>query len=157
MWKTVRKVLLVAGLLGLGVLIYDAMGKIAWVGSTELMIEFVVTDADTGQPLERAELEVYDEVPARGHDSFFRLTTDSDGRARQERRRMTAGRQSNLRLLYDSRSVNIPSWRIVCAAPGYKRSEPFWLPESTHRHNVERLGPERDRLVVLIALRNSAP
>jgi hypothetical protein len=154
-------VLIVLAVLPLGVVVYDALGKIAWVGSTELTIEFAVRDANSGQPIEGADLTVYAETERylNGRDRTFHLKTDSDGVARYFIPEITCcGTQSNLRLFTDTRVVYTPAWTIVTTtAPGYQQPEPFDLQPSRYKRNFQRLGPRKDKLTIPIALHKSSP
>ena len=160
MRKFVRYSLIVGVVIALLVLLYDAMGVIRWIGSTELTIEFVVTDAQTGQPLPGAEvyLEAESGWDFEGNERSLRVTADAEGRVRRGIPNNTCvGSCSNLRLLRDTRAVYVPSWRVTCRASGYQENDPFWLPELPHRQNVRQVGPRKDILIVPIALRKAAP
>jgi hypothetical protein len=68
------------GLPALGLLVYDRLSFIRWIGPTELTIEFVVKDADSGKPIEGAELHAVD--PESSKLPAILLISDQDGVAR---------------------------------------------------------------------------
>src|SRR6516162_6402728 len=56
---------------------------IHWVGFTDLLIEFVVSDAETGEPIPDAIIKMHSEggLYKERDQGDFRLVTGSDGRA----------------------------------------------------------------------------
>ncbi len=98
----------------LGVGVYDGCRTVLWVGSIDLEIESVVSDASTGQPIPNALVEVDSEggLYADSKRSRFHLQTDEVGIARRLCRSCRcSGRQSNLRFT-DIFSVALPCWRV---------------------------------------------
>src|SRR5262249_9434876 len=138
---------------------YDRSHAVDWVGSTDLSLEFVAIDGDTAQPIEGADLVVIAETSRylKKNERSFRLKTDETGVARHEILGcLCSGIESGLRFT-NTRSVDVPAWLIVCGAPGYQEAEPFWIHEPPFGEKIERLGPQRDKLVVHIPLRKSQP
>jgi hypothetical protein len=140
----------------LGFVLLVLTQKTRWDGMTHLTIEFIVTDEVSGNPVEGAEIFVYDEL----HSSTTRepvkprLTTDRDGTAREHiPNQMCYGSSSRLGFR-DTRTVRIPSWLIWVNAPGFTQSEPFWL---TEIKSTQHVGPGQDKLIVPIALHKSRP
>ena len=148
-------------LCGLGILLVLAMvllpvvQDVAWVGSTDLTVEFTVTDADTGLPVEGAAIFVHDELNSRANSmpAKPRFVTDRAGLARETfPDQMTHGHRCYLTFT-DTRSVRVPYWRVWVTAPGFSETEPVLI--TSYEKSVQRLGPREDRLVVPIALRKS--
>src|SRR5262245_23622374 len=120
-WKCLLPLPLVA-LLALG---FDRLQMIAWVGSTDLEVEFAIPETGTGQPVPSASVEVesdggfYEER----EPQQFELSADADGVARKEcRDSMCFGDQSGLRFT-DTFVVHLPWWRFRVSAAGYQPSE----------------------------------
>jgi hypothetical protein len=146
---------LVAGLIAalLGLLALPALATTRWVGSTDLEVEFVATDATTGQPVPGAEVEVwsgggfYEEREPRE----FRLAADPDGRAAYVcRGSMCFGTSS---LFTDTYCVHLPHWWFRVSAPGYEATEPIDLDVLEYRRAVRKVGPRGAKLVVPVSLR----
>ena len=152
-----RYTLLATGLIGLGVLIFDQCPVIVWVGSTDLTVEFVVRDADTGQSIEGVDLLIRGRTRLEREEREWQLKTDRNGVARglAESHRCV-GRQSRLRFT-DTYHVYPVEWVVSVKAPGYEEVEPLNLSEPPYRSAAVRSGPHQALLVVPIALRKSAP
>jgi hypothetical protein len=140
------------GLLALGLLAYDRLSVMRWIGRTELTIEFVVTDADSGKPIEGAELHAVD--PESSTAPAILLISDRDGIARWQGDAKTVGEMSNLRLT-NTRAVHPPVWSVTALTRGYRDSEPLRLHE--HARNIVQTGPLSAKLVLSIPLRRIAP
>src|ERR1700732_3342445 len=90
---------------------YDSF-MILWVGSTDLEIEFVVTEVVTGQPVEGAKIAVHSDggFYREREEKGFTLLTDQDGIARRVcHDSMCFGTRSGLRFT-DTYVVHLP-WR----------------------------------------------
>jgi hypothetical protein len=130
-----------------------------WLGSTDLEIEFVITDADSGQPVEAAELLVYEyggfyrEAQA---EREFTLTADSEGIIRSVcHDDWCIGKTSGLRFT-DTYHVYLPEWRLQVSAPGYEASNRVWLRELPEgRRQQQHLGPRRDKLIVRLPMQRA--
>src|SRR5947207_2815681 len=124
--KGIRYLLVGLALVALAVVLYDRTHIIRWVGSTELTVEFVVTNADTGQPIDGAEIVATN--PENQRELPLRWKTDRDGVARWSGQTTCAGAQSGLRFT-DTYSVRPSPWFVSVTAPGYQNLEPTWLYE----------------------------
>lgn len=126
--------------------------RIHWVGSTDLEIEFMVTDAATNEPIPEATIQIHSEgglYAERGRQDFVLIT----GEAGQARRLCkdcmcfgTSGR--NIHTFF----VHLPEWYYHVIARGYAPSEVTELdiPENVGR--VQRDKPAA-RLIIPIRLR----
>ncbi|HKI32684.1 MAG TPA: hypothetical protein VKA46_12605 [Gemmataceae bacterium] len=131
-----------------------------WVGGTDLEIEFVITDVDSGEHVEAAEVLVFEEIglyrEAKGEP--FTLVTGQDGTARRVcHDDLCSGKQSRLGFTH-TYHVAWPSWCVQISAPGYESSKPVWLldmPEE--RRHEQHLGPMRDKLTVRLPIRKIPP
>jgi hypothetical protein len=132
----------------------DRFQRIAWVGSTDLEIKFIITDADTGQPIESAQVAVHSEGGFyREHEEpDFTLVTDGEGIARRVcHRSMCFGTQSLLRFT-NTFAVHLPWWHFSVSAPGYETNDLVYLNVPEYRRQVER-GRPGATLIVRAALR----
>jgi hypothetical protein len=126
-----------------------------WVGGANLSVEFVVTDADSGQPIPNARINVhcdgghYEEVVA-DLDAPFDLRTNGDGIAtRLLHNSWCTGMTSRLRFT-NTHYVHIPNWNLRAFAEGYETSE--WINLWQDYPKKAERGVERNRLQVRIAL-----
>jgi hypothetical protein len=140
------------------ILLYDRSGELRWVGFTDLTVEFVVTDAETGRPIESAEILGYPEGGGPPGAEPIRWITDQNGVARGEVRRMCSGKQSRLQRT-DTFNVHSPPWYLLVSAPGYEGAGPSHLnePGGLFRGVAVRTGPGQSAMTVPIALRKSVP
>jgi hypothetical protein len=122
-----------------------------WVGRTDLRIEIVVTDADTGSPIEGATIHVQTESGGfcREQDGpDFAMAVGRDGSvSRLYHQCMCFGTKT---LMRDSWSVHLPSWAFWATAPGYMDGDVTDLGRSHHRVRRGHGGPAT--LVVPVAL-----
>ncbi len=156
MRNRVRRILIVAGLCALVVFLIDAP-TVLWVGRTDLTVEFVVTDAATGQPIEGADVSIhsYGGFYAERGEMDLLLKADSRGAARYVcRDNMCCGAESTLRFT-DTFSAHLPEWSAVVKARGYVSTEPFWLSDHPARTAVKRIAPRQSKIVIPVALRKS--
>jgi hypothetical protein len=137
---------------------FDRSQMMHWVGVTNLRIEFVVMNADSGQPIPDARIKVkshggfYDG----GHEGEgpFELVTDAAGTvSRQLTNNRCIGSVSALKFT-DTHHVYMPHWGVQVFAPGYRPSAWVNLAEEYHGQ-VERQGPENNRLVVRIPMQKA--
>lgn len=140
---------------------YDLCNQLRWLGSTDLEIEFVVTDAAIGQPIKTARIDID------GEDSFcdeertvrkpFHLLTDAEGIARKEcRNARCIGTRSGFGWSRDTRHVYLPCWHYSVSAPGYETSEWTFLDIQENNRQIQHLGPGKDKLTVPILLQKTA-
>lgn len=129
-----------------------------WVGHTDLSVEFVVTDAENGQPIDGAEVSVHaiegweDRVERK-----FHLRTPPDGIARDVSRRCMCSGRTGYYTSLDTWSVKMPSWRVSVVATGYRPCEPFLLREHPGRASAQRTAPGQSKVVIPVTLKKSRP
>jgi len=151
--KRLRTLLIVPGIVALGLLVYDRAVGIVWVGSTELIVELVVTDAETGEPIKGAEILVsaLHDRDFKGQDQPVRMKTDRDGIVRQVcPNATTGGRESGLRFT-NTWSVAPRDWILCVRADEYQGIEELTL-SGPYRGTTTRTGPGRAKQVVPISL-----
>lgn len=156
---------------GLGILFLLAfvlligLTELKWVGSTNLTIEFIVTDAETGEPVKDANLAIlsyggfYEDgrrlQNSERKEEELKFTTNETGVASYVcRQSMCFGTSSLFKNTY---CVHLPYWYVTVGAAGYTTNEPFSLDELPYRRAVKRVGPQQAKLVVPIALHKSRP
>ena len=146
-----RRVLGLLILSALGVWGYDLACTKLGVGGTRLEVEFVVTDAETGRPVEGAEIELRTESSLNHErpDERWTLVTDAAGSARRSVDTMCTGKTSGLRFT-DTYSVRLPWWYYRVTAPGYELLDWTPLQPEGQRRRAERVGSHASRLVVPI-------
>jgi hypothetical protein len=106
-------------LLGLA---YDRLWAIHWVGSTDLEVEFVVTEARSSAAIPGARVEIQSDggFYEERDKQEFALVTDLDGVARKVCvDSMCSGSRSGLGFT-DTFAVHLPFWRFRVVADGYK-------------------------------------
>jgi hypothetical protein len=133
---------LVAVLLGMVILclILPFGPEILWVGSTDLRVAFAVTDAQTGEPLPGATVQVHSDgaFPEDRPPWDLTVTTDSEGVAScRPSKTRTCGRGSVLPWR-NTFSVYVPIWTYQVHAPGYAPSERIALHPPDHSRMVRR-------------------
>jgi hypothetical protein len=141
----------------LAVCVFDRAQRIYWVGSTDLEVEFVVTDAASGQPVEAAELLVYEEVGLyrEARHGTFTLVTDEDGIARRIcHDNMCSGTDSGLAFTH-TYHVAWPDWLIQVSATGYEPSEPVGLWDVREKCQQQHVGPRHDKLTVRLSVQRT--
>ncbi len=152
-----RVLLLILLLVGLALWFLNNIQRLHWVGYTDLTVEFVVTDAETGQPIEGADLSIHSEggfyEDRTTHD--FVLKTDKEGIARHVCRNSMCFGTSSRWFSPDTFVVHLPWWFIGTTAPGFQKAEPFFLDETQYIRAVRRAGPGQARLTVPISLHKS--
>lgn len=134
---------------------YDRICTVYWVGSTDLEIEFRVTDQVTGKPVKGATVAV---ISAEGFyaerdEEAFCLITDDQGLARRVcHDNMCSGASSALGFTEYSNTVPLPWWQYYAFAAEYEMGEVVELrvPENTRR--IIRTGRDT-KLTVNIPLR----
>lgn len=132
----------------------DYVQTIHWVGSTDLEVEFVITDAATGGPVPGSRVEVQSEggfYEERDKQEFV-LATGADGVARKEcRESICFGTQSGLRFT-NTYVVHLPWWRYRVVAEGYTSTAWDELDVLELRRQVRRAGPAKANLAVPVSL-----
>ncbi|QJW96933.1 hypothetical protein [Frigoriglobus tundricola] len=123
-----------------------------WVGSTDLEVEFVVTDAAGDEPVPGAILDIdseggfYEEREPRS----FQIVLGPDGRASHVCRRSMCFGQDGL--FTHTYAVHLPWWRFRISAKGFQTFGPTNLDDIEYRRAVRRNGPGKSRLVVPVSL-----
>jgi hypothetical protein len=148
------KWLIALGLIPLFVWGYDRFQMIYWVGSTDLEVEFAVTEAGSGKPIPGARIDVQSEGSfyEERDTQVFVLHADASGMARKEcRQSMCFGTQSNLRFT-DTFVVHLPWWLFQVSADGYLTNEWVNLNEWEYAQQVQRAAPGKAKLVVRVSL-----
>jgi hypothetical protein len=140
-----------------------------WVGSTDLTIEFVVTDVQTGAPIRGATVSLFsgagsrEEVPSARREGFghqvsavalgpaqIELATNELGTVRHVcRETICFGTRGPVT---DSCALHLPDWNIAVSAAGYTNSAPVSLEVLPGRRAIERTGPGQMRFVVPVEL-----
>jgi hypothetical protein len=134
---------------------YDRLQTRHWVGHTDLQVDFLVTDARTGQPVAGAKVAVHpDGGFYRDRDEpAFVLMTGGDGAARRVcHDSMCAATQSGLRFT-DTYAVHLPWWYFRVSAQGFEASDIVFLDAPEFARQVRRVGPRAAELVVQVSLR----
>jgi hypothetical protein len=157
-WRGWMKLLLsVCGMLLL-LLGIDRIQMIAWVGSTDLEIEFAVANARTSAPVPGARIEIQSEggfYEERDKQEFV-LVTDVSGIAQKLcRRSMCFGRQSLLGFT-DTFAVHLPFWRYRVGAEGFNPTAWTDLDVIELRRQVQRVGSGKAKLVISVLVDHNA-
>jgi len=142
----------------LGAFGFDRCQRVCWVGATDLEIEFMVIETDTGQPIERADIAVVSEggFYTEHEEKQLNLETNGDGTAdRTCHNSMCFGTQSGLRFT-NTYVVHLPWWYFQVSAPGYQTTDWTYLDSHEYQRQVQRLGPGKAKLVVPIILEPNA-
>jgi hypothetical protein len=132
-----------AALLAVGFILLLILGRtVTWVGHTDLEVCFVVTDADTGQPIPEAIVHIRAEPSGFCDDtaeSQFTITPDSNGRAKYVCTNcMCFGSKG---LLEDTYAVHLPWWWFHATASQYSATAPAYLDVPENVKRVQRGAP----------------
>ncbi len=156
--KRFRLCLATFAVIAAAILIYDS-SSIAWVGHTDLEIAFHVVDAETGQPIEGAAIDVKQDAGGFCEDASareFELLTDQNGQALHlSRSCMCFGTQSRLKFK-DTFSVHLPWWHFRVSADGHETSKAQDLDVPEHIRRAKWVAPGFARLAVQVELARSA-
>lgn len=113
-----------------------------WVGHTDLQVFFVLTDADTGQPIPKAIVHVRAEPGGFCEETDtreFTITTDDNGHASHLCKScMCFGSRG---VLEDTFAAHLPPWWYHVSADGYASTEPEFLDDWKHARQVQRGKP----------------
>ena len=134
---------LMFGLACAGILAFFMLGqKTTWVGHTNATVNFVVTDAESGEVIPDAALKVWSGVSRFCEDRDqpeFTVKTDQKGMAAPINIRcMCYGSESVFENTY---ALQLPEWCFVAKAPGYVSSDLQFLGTEEHRKSVRRGKP----------------
>lgn len=145
--------------LALGAWVCDRNSAIDEIGSKDLDVDFLVTDADSGQPIHNAEIMIRSEgglYDGSEEDSKrpFKLRTDANGKFRRVcRNNIWTWFHSRWRFT-DVYCVFLPNWFLEVSAAGYETSGVVNLHDD-YDGKTERAAPARDRLLVSVPLRKA--
>ena len=151
-------VLVIFGVLGVAVWLVDRSGGIDEIGGTNLDVEFLVTDADSGQAIPNAEIHIrcdygcwYDGADG-DLNKLLTLKTDAVGAAhRQCRNNRWTSRRSRLHFT-NYYAVWIPGWNFQVLADGFDPSRSVDMAEE-YRGQEKHEGPGQERLTIRVALK----
>lgn len=129
---------------------------IHWVGSKDLEIAFRIIDADSGDPVKEAKVEVLHEWTSfctEDQKPPFSLNAGQDGIAKHLSKQCmcfgTAGGSGSRKK--DTFAIHIPGWVLAVEAPGYAATEPFDLDTVENQRRVIR-GTDKAKLEVVVQL-----
>jgi hypothetical protein len=148
-----RRIMWASGILLLPLTVWaaaEAIKSTAWIGSTDLEIEFVVKDAATGESIPGAHICVCGErLLDDAKENTLLLQTDRVGRYHWfEKGVLCTGMSSWWR---ETCNVHLPDWYYWVSAPGYCGTTPRLVQGNTWR------GKDRDYLTVEIVLQPRQP
>jgi hypothetical protein len=146
----------------LGLICLSGSSTICWVGGTDLEIEFVVTDAVTGQGVPNAAIAIH------GEGGFYRekdekdrtIQTATDGTVKRvchDSRCFATHQQVCGVTVKDTFCVHLPFWTVQVSVPGYEASEAIDLDQLGYRRAVKRVKTGSAKLVVPVALNSAGP
>ncbi len=127
---------------------------VVWVGHTDLNVEFVVTDAASGQPVPDAQIEIQSEGGFYEDKATqeFSLVTDGEGSAKKVcRNSMCFGRRSRL-FLTNTFVVHLPWWHFRAVKEDFEPTQRIYLDVPDYIKQAHRTGSGTSKLVVLISL-----
>jgi hypothetical protein len=122
-----------------------------WVGHTDLLIEFIVSDADTGEPIPNAKIQIHSEggLCEEREKEDFQLVTGSTGKVQRLCRQCMCFGTRGWNI--DTFEVHLPWWSYRVSAPGYVETVRTELDVQENVRRVQRL-EEHSSLVVLVQL-----
>lgn len=146
-WPSARTSILAAAVLIGGFVLLQFGQRAVGVGRADVDVAFVVTDADSEAAIPDATIRVYsaDVLLVGSRTPLMVLSTDRTGTANTLCRDVTRAGSSGYW------TVNLPDWRIIVAATGFRPSSPIYFHE--HRQSVEVTSrPRFARLVIRVPL-----
>jgi len=140
-----------------GISAFFALGQsIKWVGHTDLEVRFLVTDAETGQPVSNATIQIRAEPGGFCNDPpqlEFAITTDENGHAKQRATScMCFGSKGTFENTF---ALHLPKWSFHVTANGYSATDSTCLDIPANAQQVQR-GDPFATLSVPIRLRKNA-
>jgi hypothetical protein len=154
-WKAVVIAVCAVSLL---VVAYDRLWAIYWVGSTDLEIEFVITEAGSGAPVRDARIEIQSDggFYEERDKQEFALVTDLDGVARKVCvDSICFGSRSGLGFT-DTFVVHLPYWRYQVIADGYAPREWVSLNVPERVDEVRRIDPRKAKSWGLMRIKTAS-
>jgi hypothetical protein len=159
--KTFKLFLALAMLAGMIVLLEPVVKSTHWQGSTKFHLAFVVTDAETGQPIEKATLLIGRWRPGREETEqewvpdakgWVRLATDATGTVKRSWDDWPCG--GVIAWNRNTFQAHLPECMFSAAAPGYSSSA--WISLSEYSGH-ERRADDGVTLTVPLALHKKPP
>ncbi|VTR94760.1 Uncharacterized protein OS=Planctomyces limnophilus (strain ATCC 43296 / DSM 3776 / IFAM 1008 / 290) GN=Plim_3710 PE=4 SV=1 [Gemmata massiliana] len=153
--RGLKRLLLVAVALPLLVRAVDRFSVLLWCGSTNLEVEFVITDGATGAPVPRACVAIHQEKGGFYEDKDekeFLLVAGDDGRISKEcPGSFCSGAKSTLGLS-DTFKVYPPGWVVQVGADGYESSDNIIVNLPENYDKSRRSGDRKAKLIIPVAL-----
>jgi hypothetical protein len=110
-----------------------------WVGHTDLLVRFVVTDANTGRPIPNATIHIRTESDESHEDSGVQeFTLVADERGQVELLCKSCMCFGSKGLFKDTFAVHLPWWQFFGSASGYFETETEFLYVPKFRRQVQR-------------------
>jgi hypothetical protein len=146
---------LAGSLILVALVLVPAMEPIHWVGGTDLEIEFIVTDAVTGRPINGATIKVKSQggFCPEGGKPRFSLVTDADGSVKRLCKDCMCFGTSGWNI--DTYAVHLPWWFYQVTAEGYSPTQWTELDVPENDRQVQR-GKPAAKLVIRIKLEKAA-
>ena len=147
----------VAGIFVVGLVTFFTFGQtIKWVGRTDLEVRFVITDADTGQPIPNATVHISAKPGGFCDDPSqpeFNITTNQSGHVKHVATNcMCFGSEGTFE---DTFASHLPQWAFHATAVGYVASAPGYLTAHENNNRVQR-GEPFATISIPIQLQNNA-
>jgi len=126
-----------------GILAFITLGQTAkWVGHTDVVVTFVVTDAATGELIPDAVIKVWSNASTLNQvfdqPEFVIQTNDAGVATPNKIRCMCCGSEG---VFENTFAVNLPEWCFLAKAPSYASSDLQFLGTEEHRKSVRRGKP----------------
>lgn len=127
---------------------------VAWVGRTDLEIEFLITDSISGKAVSNARVDLGSprELPEESQPDQPSLITDDDGRARTICRNCVCSGRRNRLLQLDTFVIDLPAWQFQVIADGFEHSKRIELDVAHYVQRVVRSQKVGAKLVVPVSL-----
>lgn len=115
---------------------------VAWVGRTDVNVQFIVADTDSEQPIANATIYIRAESGGFCEDrepGEFTLTTDRNGVAYHISRQCVCfGSKGTFK---DTFGIHLPNWWCRASASGYIDSKPVYLDVPDNKKCIQRGTP----------------
>jgi hypothetical protein len=139
-WRWLWVPICVAYAIGAIALLLPGEQRIHWVGSKDLDIRFLVAAAESGRPIEGAQISVHQECSSlcencAGHTDF-ELTAGTDGTAVYHCGACMCGGTKGPSI--DTFFIHLPSWYFWASADGFEASAITYLDELPYQRQVQR-------------------
>lgn len=155
-----RRILVVMAVIAVPLLLlgYDRILMVFWDGRTELEVEFIISDAKTGDRIIGATVEARNLEKVRQENGnyeyvmAFSLNSDAEGVARTVCRRFTCGRESGLSFT-NTFTVESLDWEYRVTANGYLPTEWAYIDAREINQLVKRVSPDKTKVIWSVLLR----